>query len=46
MKVNIDLDEEHSETSVTIHAKRWTKELEELINQIQHQKPRRLFGID
>lgn len=46
MKVNIDLDEKHAETSITIHAKEWTKELEELMNQIQQQKPKRLFGID
>ncbi|HLR66916.1 MAG TPA: LytTR family DNA-binding domain-containing protein [Virgibacillus sp.] len=46
MKVNIDLNENHSETSITIHTKNWTKELEELMNYIQQQKPQRLFGIE
>lgn len=46
MKVNIDLNDKYPETSITIHTKEWTKELEDLMNQIQQQKPKRLFGIE
>lgn len=46
MKVNIDLNDKYPETSITIHTKEWTKELEDLMNQIQQQKPQRLFGFE
>lgn len=46
MKVNIDLDEAHEETTVTIKAKEWSEELEDLISVIKKRKSKRLFGID
>lgn len=46
MKVNIDLNEKYNETSVTIHAKKWTKELEELIKKLEHQTPKRIIGVE
>src|SRR5699024_9453096 len=46
MKVNIDIDENHQETSITIKAKEWNEELEEVIDVIKKQKTKRLFGIE
>jgi len=46
MKINIDIDENHEETQVTIHAKEWTQELEEIVKIIKKEKQQRLFGID
>lgn len=46
MKVNIDIDENHGEPSITIKAKEWTEELEEIINVIKKQKTKRLFGVE
>jgi len=46
MKVNIDIDENHGEPSISIKAKEWTEELEEIINIIKKQKTKRLFGVE
>lgn len=46
MKVNIDIDEKHEEPSITIKAKEWTEELEEIINVAKKQKTKRLFGVE
>ena len=46
MKVNIDIDDKHEETSITIQAKEWSEEFEETISVIKKKKPQRLFGID
>ena len=46
MKVNIDLDEAHEETTVTIKAKEWSEELEDLVSVIKKRRSKRLFGID
>lgn len=46
MKINIDIDDNHEETSITIQAKEWSEELEEIISVIKKRKPQRLFGID
>lgn len=46
MKVNIDIDDKHSETSITIQAKEWTKELDEIVNVIKKGKSKRLFGVE
>lgn len=45
MKIHIDLDDAHEETVLTIQAKEWTEELDELIAMIKRQQPQRLFGI-
>lgn len=46
MKVKIDIDEKYDGTSITIQTKEWTTELEHLMQHIQQDKPKRLFGID
>ncbi|MCG3419235.1 LytTR family DNA-binding domain-containing protein [Oceanobacillus jordanicus] len=46
MRLNIDIDENHEETSVTIQAKEWSEELEEIAAVIKKRKQRRLFGMD
>ncbi|GAB2571508.1 LytTR family DNA-binding domain-containing protein [Gracilibacillus alcaliphilus] len=46
MKINIDIDESHEETQITIQAKEWTKELEEIVNIVKKTKQQRLFGMD
>ncbi|WP_042220545.1 LytTR family DNA-binding domain-containing protein [Oceanobacillus manasiensis] len=46
MRLNIEIDEKHDETSVTIQAKEWTEELEEIAAVIKRRKQRRLFGVD
>ena len=46
MKINIDIDDSHEETRITIQAKEWTQELEELVNIINKKKQQRLPGID
>lgn len=46
MKVNIDIDDKHEETSVTIQAKEWTEELEEIVKIVKKQRQQRLFGIE
>lgn len=45
MKIHIDLDDKFEETSITIQAKEWSKELDDLISMIKQQKPQRLFGV-
>lgn len=44
MKVHIELGDEFDEPSVTVRAKEWTPELEELVAFLKKQKPQRLFG--
>lgn len=47
MKVRIDINREYEDTSVTIHAKQWTPELEKLVQQLQthsEDKIRRMIG--
>lgn len=46
MKVKIDIDEKYDGTSVTIQTNEWTTELEQLMQHIQQEKPKRLFGMD
>lgn len=44
MKVHIELGDEFEDPSVTIRAKEWSAELEELVALLKQQKPQRLFG--
>lgn len=46
MKINIELDDSYDETQVTIQAKEWTQELEEIVNIIKKKKQQRIFGMD
>ncbi|WP_368655063.1 LytTR family DNA-binding domain-containing protein [Ornithinibacillus sp. 4-3] len=46
MKINIDIDDSHKETQITIQANEWTQEIEELVNVIKKKKQRRLFAIE
>lgn len=45
VKVNIDIDKQHEETAITIQAKEWTTELEEIVSIIKKKKRQRLFGL-
>lgn len=45
MKINIDIDNQHEGTSITIKAKEWSKELDDIISLIKKQGTGRLFGI-
>src|SRR5699024_11375005 len=46
MKINSDIDDKHEDTLITIQAKEWSEELEEIISVIKKKQPQRLFGID
>lgn len=46
MKINIDIDKNNTETSITIKAKEWTAELKEIISFLNRKQPQRLFGVD
>ena len=46
MKVNIDIDDQYEATSITIQAKEWTDELEEIVQVIKKRKSQRLFGVE
>lgn len=35
MKLNIEISDKYDETSISIHAKEWTKELEELVKKLE-----------
>lgn len=45
MKINIDIDDKHEGTSITIKANELSAELDEIIALIKRQKPKRLFGV-
>ncbi|MBD8070669.1 LytTR family DNA-binding domain-containing protein [Bacillus sp. PS06] len=46
MKLNIDINEKYTETYITIQAKEWTVELEEIVRKLEHQKPKRILGVE
>lgn len=46
MKFNLDLQQKYEEISVTIHAKEWSEELEEVVRKLEYQLPKRILGID
>lgn len=46
VKVQIDIDDKHEETSVTIHAKEWDEVLAELVKTIKNKKPGRIVGME
>jgi len=45
MKIQIDLDDKYEGTMITIQAREWTEDLDELISIIKKQHPQRLFGV-
>ncbi|MTH53652.1 LytTR family transcriptional regulator [Bacillus mangrovi] len=45
MKITIEMDESIEETVVTIKAKEWTPELEELVKRMKARTPGRLMGV-
>lgn len=45
MKVKIEIDESIEDTVITIQAKEWTTELDELVKRVKASKPGRLIGI-
>src|SRR5699024_6973057 len=44
MKINIDIDKQYKDSSVTIQAPEITPEIQEVINVLQKNKQERLFG--
>ncbi|WP_173918524.1 LytTR family DNA-binding domain-containing protein [Halobacillus sp. Marseille-Q1614] len=46
MNVKIDLDGNYDQTSVTIHAKEWSEELEQLVQMINGSQRKRLIGME
>lgn len=46
MKVNIDIDEKHTEPSITIKTNEWSNELETIMNILRKREPQRLFGVE
>ncbi|MDG5788533.1 LytTR family DNA-binding domain-containing protein [Evansella sp. AB-P1] len=46
MKINFDLNDDHEETYITIHAKEWSEELEELAKRLNHRSTKRILGMD
>ncbi|MGN8646809.1 LytTR family DNA-binding domain-containing protein [Gracilibacillus sp. HCP3S3_G5_1] len=46
MKIKIDIDPKYEDDChVTIHAKEWTKEVEELVQLLQKKQPKRLVAV-
>ncbi|MEI3606892.1 LytTR family DNA-binding domain-containing protein [Pseudogracilibacillus sp. SE30717A] len=46
MKIQVDIDDQYEETSITIQTNEWTEELERLLAFIKSETPKRLFGIE
>jgi len=46
MKVNIDIDDKHTEPSITIQTNEWSDELEEIVAIIKRNKRQRIFGVE
>ncbi|GEL78449.1 LytTR family DNA-binding domain-containing protein [Tenuibacillus multivorans] len=44
MKVNIDIDQKYDGTFVTIHAKEWSHELEELVKSLNSDNNKKIVG--
>lgn len=45
MKVKIDIDDTYNETFITIHAKEWSPEVEQLVKMLNTPQPKRLIGM-
>lgn len=46
MKINVDIDDQYENTSITIQTNEWTEELERLMAFIKKETPTRLFGVE
>jgi DNA-binding LytR/AlgR family response regulator len=46
MRVNIEINEKYEDTLITIQAKEWTKELEELVKKLEQKSAKRLVGTE
>ncbi|SER21830.1 LytTR family DNA-binding domain-containing protein [Piscibacillus halophilus] len=44
MKVNIDIDEKYDGTYITIHAKEWSQEVEELVKNLNNDHHKKIVG--
>lgn len=45
MKINIDIDHKYEELNVTVHAKEWSNEVEELVQLLQRKQPKRIVSV-
>ncbi|KHF41690.1 response regulator, LytTR family protein [Halalkalibacter okhensis] len=46
MKLNVDIDDKYDGVYVTIQAKEWTKEIEELVSKLQQPASKRIIGVE
>ncbi|GGN53339.1 MULTISPECIES: LytTR family DNA-binding domain-containing protein [Oceanobacillus] len=46
MKINIEIDDQYDETSITIQTNEWTEELEEIVKILRRKNRKRIFGIE
>lgn len=45
VKLTIDINEKYDGISITIHAKEWSNEIEEIVQKINQQVPKRMVGF-
>lgn len=46
MKVRIEIDDKHTEPTITVQTNEWSDELEEIVSIIKGKKRQRIFGIE
>ncbi|RIW32044.1 LytTR family transcriptional regulator [Bacillus salacetis] len=46
MRVNIEIHEKYDETFITIHAGKWSEELEALVKKLEQKSPNRIVGSE
>lgn len=46
MKINIEIDDQFDETSITIQTNEWTEELEEIVKILRRKNRKRIFGVE
>ena len=46
MKVNIEIDDNYNEPTITIQTNEWTEELEEILTIIKGKQRKRIFGME
>lgn len=46
MKINIEIDDQYDETSITIQTNEWTEELEEIVKILRRKNRKRIFGME
>lgn len=44
MDIKVDINADYRQTTITIQTPSWTQQIESLMNQLQHKKPKKLAG--